>query len=45
MKESEVKKLFFALAVANGHPDPEDYAKTALEAWKNPPAAKPAEGE
>lgn len=43
MKEADVKKLFLAMAVANGHPDPEAYAAKAVEAWVNPP--KPAKAE
>ena len=43
MKESDVKNIFLAMAVANRHPDPEAYAAAAIEAWKNPPAAEKKE--
>ena len=50
MKHSEVKDIFKAIAVANGHPSPDAYADRALEAWKNPTAPEvvtnePKEGE
>lgn len=43
MKASEAKEIFQAMATANRHPDPAAYADKALEAWKNPQAAAPAD--
>lgn len=34
MTAAEAKKIFQAIAEANQHPDPREFAETALAAWK-----------
>lgn len=45
MEASAAKAIFQAIAEANRHPDPVEYAERAMEHWKNPAEAPKPKAE